>query len=197
MDLGKNIQQSIDLYLKNFGTLFVAGLVAGLITCATVGILAGPVIGGFLVLVLKVMRGEKGEFNEIFAHFDKFAPTFVASLICFIAMIIMGIIPILNIILVLVFNPLISFVWVMALIKIIEQDFKPMDAIKEGIELVKTNPVMIWLYTFIINILSMVGSIALLIGVIFTAPLSSIGLAVAYQNMTTDNTVSNAPSINA
>lgn len=197
MDLGKNIQQSIDLYLKNFGTLFVAGLVAGLLTCVTFGILAGPVIGGFLVLILKVMRGEKGEFNEIFAHFDKFIPTFITSLICFAAILIAGIIPVLNIILGLVFNPLISFVWAMALIKVIERNIEPMDAIKEGIEMIKTNPVMIWLYCLVMGILSMVGAIALLIGIIFTSPLSSIGMAVAYKDMTSADVVSDAPSINA
>lgn len=197
MDLGKNIQQSIDVYLKNFGTLFVAGLVASLLTSVTLGILAGPLMGGFFVLVLKIMRGEKGEFNEIFNHFDKFVPLFVTSLICFVAMIIAGIIPFLNIILVLVLNPLIGFVWAMALIKVIENSTEPMDAIKEGIEMVKTNPVMIWLYSLVMGILSGIGAIACLIGVLATTPISTVGMAVAYKELTSTTTVSENPTINA
>lgn len=67
MDLGNAIQKSVDLYLKNFGLLFVAGLLVLLLSVVTIGILAGPLIGGFIILVLKIQRGEKADFNEIFA----------------------------------------------------------------------------------------------------------------------------------
>ena len=65
MDIGKSIQQSLDLYLKNFGTLFVAGLVATLLSGATLGILAGPLFGGFIILCLKLLKGEIKEKSEV------------------------------------------------------------------------------------------------------------------------------------
>ena len=58
MDLGKALQKSIDLYLKNFGVLFLAGLVVAILSMVTIGILAGPLVGGFILLIQKLI-GEK------------------------------------------------------------------------------------------------------------------------------------------
>ncbi|HOJ77539.1 MAG TPA: hypothetical protein PL158_05500, partial [Bacillota bacterium] len=64
--LGKNIQQSIEIYKNNFATIFLASLVAGLVAGFTFMILLGPVFAGLSILILKIIRGEKGDFNEIF-----------------------------------------------------------------------------------------------------------------------------------
>lgn len=92
MDIGNNIQKSFALYLKNFGVLFLACLIAGIIAAVTFGILAGPLVGGVLVLCLKLLRGEKGELNEIFAHFDQFVPTLIATLMLWAASLIVWVI---------------------------------------------------------------------------------------------------------
>ena len=182
MDIGKSIQQSLDLYMKNFGTLFVAGLVATLLAAVTLGILAGPLFGGFIVLCLKLLRGEKGEFNEIFAHFDKFGPTFIVFLL-YLVFAIVCMIPVLGMLVALVLGPVVAFVFIFAITLIIQKDMQPMDAVKQGLELFKPNAVMNWVYVLVFGILGGIGAIACGIGVILTLPFTYVGLALAYQEL--------------
>lgn len=76
MDIGKGIQRSFELFTKNAGLLIPAGIVVMLISIFTFGILGGIMMGGFLMLCLKVMRGEKGEFNEILPILTNSFPRF-------------------------------------------------------------------------------------------------------------------------
>jgi len=190
MDLGKTIRQTMEIYIKNFETLFIAGLIASLLSCITLGILAGPFMGGFLMLALKVIREEKGEINQIYNYFDKFTPLFVTTLICFVPMVIISMIPILNPVLSFILNPPIAFVWAIALIKILENNTAPLDAIKESIEMVKDYPFPIWLYSLIMAIICSIGFAFYFIGFIITAPISCVGMAVAYKELTNPTSIS-------
>ena len=182
MDIGKSIQESLDLYMKNFATLFVAGLVATLLSAVTLGILAGPLFGGFIILCLKLLKGEPGEFNEIFAHFDKFGPTFIVFLL-YLVFAIICMIPVLGWLVGIVLGPVVAFIFIFAVTLIIEKDMLPIDAIKKGLALFQTNPAMNWLYVLVFAILGSVGAIACGIGVILTLPFTYVGLARAYQEL--------------
>jgi uncharacterized membrane protein len=180
MELGKALQKSIDLYLKNFGLLFITGLVAAILSVVTIGILAGPLIGGFIIMILKLERGEKAEFNEIFAHFDKFIPTLIIAIIGMIISIVIGIIPFLGIVLGFIVGPFINLVSALAIAFVVEKNIEPIDAIKRSYGFFMTNPGINWVYSLIIGILSGIGAIACGIGVIFTLPLSTVGMTIAY-----------------
>ena len=182
MDIGKGIQESLDLYTKNFTTLFVAGLVATLLSAVTLGILAGPLFGGFIILCLKLLKGEPGEFNEIFAHFDKFGPTFIIFLLSLVFYIIC-MIPVLGWLVGIVLGPVVAFIYAFAITLIIQQDLQPMDAVKKGLEFFQTNTVMNWVYVLVISILGGIGAIACGIGIILTLPFTWIGLALAYREL--------------
>lgn len=205
MDLGKNIQQSIEIYKNNFATIFLASLVAGLVAGFTFMILLGPVFAGLSILILKIIRGEKGDFNEIFAHFNKFADTFIVALICVAVLIVVGIlnfitlIPLIGQLICLAVGPVIGIVLTFSLILVIEQNIKPMDAIKQSIEYVKTNPVNLWLYALVMGIISGIGTIACGIGVYLTLPIGTIGLALAYEQLSGNKstTVNNETTFNA
>jgi len=147
-------------------------------------------MGGFLMLVLKVMRNEKGEFNEIYNYFDKFVPLFVTTLICFVLMMIIGIIPFLNPILGYLVNPVIAFIWAMAVIKIIEKNLAPAEALKEAVEMVKDYLFPVWLYSLVMSIIGCVGFIVFIIGGLVTVPITCVGMAVAYKELTTPVSVS-------
>jgi uncharacterized membrane protein len=196
MELGKALQKSIDLYLKNFGLLFISGLVAAILSVVTIGILAGPLIGGFIIMILKLERGEKAEFNEIFAHFDKFIPTLIIAIIGMIISIVIGIIPFLGIILGFIAGPFINFVSALAIAFVVEKNIEPIDAIKRGYDCFMTNPGINWIYSLIIGILSGIGAIACGIGVIFTLPLSTVGMTIAYLEISakTDLPGANMPT---
>lgn len=190
MDIGKSIQKSIDLYTKNFGPLFLAGLIAGLLSSITLGILAGPLMAGFVVLCLKFIRGGKGEFSEIFA-FDKFGPTFLVMVIIMLPYLILSMIPFLGALIGLVIGPFISLLVVSALAQVMENNAAPVDAVKKGFEIIKSsnNLPMVWVYCLVMGIISAVGAIACGIGILATMPLGTIGMAMLYEELTNTTTI--------
>jgi MFS family permease len=191
MDIGKSIQQSFDLYKNNFGTLLLAGLVAGLLSAITLGILAGPLFGGFLVLCQKLSRGEKGEVSEVFAHFDKFLPTFLVTLVVFaasLALYIIAFVPFIGWIVQLVVSPIIGLLYFLALGFVVDKNMKPFDAIKSSINVYASEPVLLWIYALIFGILSSIGAIIFFVGIILTLPFGIVGYAIAYQTLSTKET---------
>lgn len=190
MDIGKNIQKSIDLYTKNFAPLFLAGLIASLLSTVTLGILAGPLMGGFVVLCLKFIRGGKGEFNEIFA-FDKFVPTLLVMIVIMVPYLILAMIPFVGQLVGLVVGPFISLLMVSALAQVMEKNAAPVDAVKQAIDIIKgsNNLPMVWVYGLVMGILSAVGVIACGIGVFATMPLGTIGMAMLYEELTNSTTI--------
>lgn len=183
MELGKALQKSIDLYLKNLGLLFITGLVVAILSIVTVGILAGPLIGGLIILILKLERGDKPEFNEIFAHFDKFIPTLLITIVYMLISMIIGIIPVIGLIVGIIAGPAINLIYAVAIAFAVEKNIEPLEAIKRGYSCFMTNPGLNWVYSLVIGVLSGVGAIACGIGVIFTIPLSTIGMTIAYQEL--------------
>ena len=181
MDLEKNLQKSIDLYLNNFGIIFIATLVASFLAAITFGILTGPLFGGLMVLNLKILRDKPATFNEIFAHFDKFVPTFVICLASGIGAFIAGKIPVMGSFISIVLSPFILIITSFAIIRVIEEKNTPVAAVKEGIAFLKTDPLIIWIYALIASILSAVGAIIFGIGVLLTIPFATVCMSVAYQ----------------
>ncbi|MGE5604252.1 MAG: hypothetical protein ACM3YE_01000 [Bacteroidota bacterium] len=191
MELVKNIQQSFNLYLKNFGLLLLAGLITGAISFVSLGILAGPMIGGILVLGIKLNRGEKGELSEIFAHFDQFLPTLVATLLLWGAGLvfnIIGTIPVIGWIISLIITPALSILYFLTIGFIVDQKMQPLDAIKRSIDCFAAEPVQLWLYSMVMMILSGIGSIILIVGAILTMPLGMMGMAIVYQQLSVKET---------
>ena len=181
MNIEKNLQKSIDLYLNNFGIIFLPGLAASILTVLSLGLLAGPLFGGLMILILKLLRDQQAEFKEIFAHFEKTLPTLIICLAAEIVFLIARNIPVVGVALTVALSPLILVVVTIALILIIEKDLAPLPAVKEGIAFFKTEPLIIWIYGLIALILSAVGAVAFGVGVFLTLPFSVICLAVAYQ----------------
>ncbi|NLY73943.1 MAG: hypothetical protein GX075_01400 [Firmicutes bacterium] len=181
MNIEKNLQKSIDLYLNNFGIIFLPGLAASILTVLSLGLLAGPLFGGLMILILKLLRDQQAEFKEIFAHFEKTLPTLIICLAAEIVFLIARNIPVVGVALTVALSPLILVVVTIALILIIEKDSAPLPAVKEGILFFKTEPLIIWIYGLIALILSSVGAVAFGVGVFLTIPFSVICLTVAYQ----------------
>ncbi|NLW55619.1 MAG: hypothetical protein GX050_03170 [Firmicutes bacterium] len=186
MNLINNIQESFNLYLKNFGLLVLASLIAGAITFVSLGILAGPMIGGLLVLGLKLIRGEKGELNELFAHFDQFLPTLVATLLLWGASIvfyIIGVIPVIGWITNLIVSPVLFLLYFLTIGFIVEQKRQPLQALQRGIACFATEWTQLWLYSLAMMVISGIGSLIFGIGVILTIPFGMIGMAFVYEQL--------------
>lgn len=186
MDITKGIRDSIDLYRQNVKVLLLATLVAAVGSMITFGILSGPLVGGLLMLCLKLIRGETAEVSEVFAHFDKFLPTFLIVIAMWAAMfiaMILGQIPIIGSLFLFVIGPAIGMVFILAIGYIVDQNYTPVNALQQALQCFLVNPVMIWLYSFAIGMLSTIGAILFGAGVILTMPIGTIGMAIAYWEL--------------
>lgn len=186
MNLGKNMQRIVDLYLKNFGLLVLASLIAGAISIVSLGILAGPIFGGLLVLGIKLIRGEKGEINELFAHFDQFLPALMATLLLYGASFVfylIGVIPLIGWITNLVVSPVLFFLYTLTIGFIVEQNIQPIQALKRSIDCFATEWIQLWVYSLVMMIISGIGAIFLGVGVILTVPLGMMGMALVYHEL--------------
>jgi hypothetical protein len=188
MEIGNNLQKSFDLYLKNFGVLFLACLIAGIIATVTFGILAGPLVGGVLVLCLKLLRGEKGELNEIFTHFDQYVPALVATLMLWAAWLIVWVIsmlPFIGWIINIVVGPALGLLYFLTIGFVVDQKMKPWEALHRSIDCCATEPLLLWIYALICGILAGIGAIIFGIGVILTLPFGIVGFTIVYQQLST------------
>ena len=172
MDIGKGIQESLSLYLKNFTLLFLAALVVMAISGISFGILAGPMIAGMLVLCLKVLKNEKAEFNEIFAQFNKFVPTFILFLLSigvWLILMVIGWIPLLGFLINLAVGPAFWIIFFLAIGFITTKEMQPLDAAKQAFACFMTNPLMIWLYVLVLGLIAGVAAFipSLIFGAIF------------------------------
>lgn len=181
MDIEKKLQISIDLYLNNFGILFLTCFIASIISAVSFGIFAGPLFGGLLMLALKLIRNRPAEFKEIFSHFNKFFPTLIISLPSSVILMVVPKIPVIGVFLGIVLSPVILVLMSFAFILIIDKDYPPLQALKEIIAFFKTDPLLIWIYALITLILSVIGAVAFGIGFFLTIPFSVVCMAVAYQ----------------
>lgn len=172
MEIGKYFHQSFEIYLKNFGLLFLAILVVICISGITLGILAGPLLAGFMALCLKLKRNQTVEFKEIFAHFDQFGPTFLICLMglgvyiaywltSFISGIpfIGSLLYFLITLIMFVAGPFLSFVLVLALANVVDKKMPPVTAVQKAFNDFMSNPFQFWLYSLILSILASLGAI--------------------------------------
>ncbi|MDF2500078.1 MAG: glycerophosphodiester phosphodiesterase [Anaerosporomusa subterranea] len=186
MDISKGIRESFELYRQNFSTLILATLVVAVGSLVTAGILAGPLVGGLLMLCLKRMRGEHAGVNEVFAYFNKFVPTFLIVVAMWIAMFIagaLGSIPLVGFLVQIAVGPAVGILFILAIGLIVEGNLEPMAALKQALQYFMTDPVRIWLYSFVIGLLSGIGAILFVIPVILTMPLGATGMAIAYREL--------------
>lgn len=186
MDIGKNIQESFGLYSRNFGTLFLGTLIGGFLSVITLGILAGPLTAGMLVLCLKLSRGEKAEWKEIFAHFDQFLPTFLATLLLWAATAvvwIMSSIPLIGWIIQIVASPALGLLYILTIGFIVDQKMQLMNAARRSVDYFAADPLSLWFAALLFGILGSIGVILFGIGVILTAPIALVGFTLIYKNL--------------
>jgi hypothetical protein len=188
MDLGGNLSKSFNILFKeNLVTLLVTTLLAMIISGATFGILAGPMIAGMMALCSKILKGEKGEIDELFKHFDKLVPSLIFMLILvavYIVLFIIMLIPILGFLIYIAAMPIIAFIAFFGIGAIVDKNAAPVDAFKTALDAFLKDPVMNWVYVLVFGICSGIGAIACGIGAIVTAPLMYLGMTMAYNELT-------------
>jgi hypothetical protein len=80
MDIGKSFVDSWNIYIKNFIILLLALIVAGVLGCITLGLLAIPLIVGFQLMFVNAKRGKAIAFNDLFVPIGNFFKLFFGAI---------------------------------------------------------------------------------------------------------------------
>lgn len=183
------LQEGFNLYKENLGVLILSGLIAVLLTVATIGILGGPMGAGMVFIVMALLGGQapKPKAGDVFKGFGYFANAFLfvvlLILVSLLGSFILGTIPVLGTILSFVYGWVLHAFVMFSLFLIVDQrmDFWP--AIMKSIEVVLSNPGPFVGFGVAAAIIGSLGAVACGIGVIVTFPLQVCILAVAYRDV--------------
>jgi len=78
LDVNRCFRDSFRIYIENVLMLWSASFVVVVLGLASLSLLGGALYCGLLMMLLKMMNGEKPHFTEIFQQFRRFFPLFVA-----------------------------------------------------------------------------------------------------------------------
>jgi hypothetical protein len=186
---GEWIERGFNLYKDNFATLVLASLIAVVISAVTVGVLAGPMFAGVLLIIFGLMdkRDPRPEVGTLFRGFDYFLNSFLFIIVwgvaLFVVSLIVGMVPCIgqlaSLFVVFVAHALLMFG--MFLIVDRRREFWP--ASVESFNTVKRSFWPFLGFSIVSNLIGGIGAIACGIGVVFTLPIQACILTVAYRDV--------------
>jgi uncharacterized membrane protein len=186
---GEWIEKGFNLYKKNFATLVLASLIAVVLSAVTVGVLAGPMSAGVLLITFGLLdkKGPKPEVGTLFRGFDYFLNSFLFVIVwgiaLFVASVVVSLVPCIgqlaSLFVVFVAHALLMFG--MFLIVDERREFWP--ASVESFNKVKANFWPFLGFAVVSNIIGSIGAIACGIGIVFTLPIQACILTVAYRDV--------------
>lgn len=186
---GDWIEGGFNLFKENVGLLILSSLVVVILSSVTVGILAGPMMGGLMIITLRLYdKGEpKPEFGHVFKGFNYFLHTFLFVLVwgvlLFVASLILSLIPCIgqlaSLFVVFVAEALLLF----GLFLIVDRRMEFWQASIESYTRVKSNFWPFLGFTVLASIIGSIGFIICGIGIIVTLPIQVCILTVAYREV--------------
>lgn len=186
---GEWIQAGFNLYKENFVVLAVANLIAVILSAVTLGILAGPLLGGLVMIALGFLdkKEPKPEIGDLFNGFQYFLDTFlfvvIWGAISVAATLLLNLIPCAGQILSLFVSIVISTLIMFGLYLIVDRKMGFWPASLASINLVKNNFFPFAGLMIVTGFLGYVGALACGIGIIVTLPVATCILAVAYRDI--------------
>ena len=186
---GEWIENGFNLYKENFGVLVLVSLFAGLLSAVTLGILAGPMMAGVLLITLALFdkKEPKPEVGNLFKGFDYFLNTFlfvlVWGVILVVAFSILCLVPCLGQLAALFVIYAAQAFLMFGLFRIVDKKMEFWPASMESIDTIKTNFWPFLGFFVVSSIIGSIGAIACGIGVVVTAPIQACILTVAYRDV--------------
>jgi len=186
---GEWIEKGFNLYKENFGLLVLASLIAVLLSSVTIGILAGPMFAGMVLITLHLFdkKEPKPEVGDVFKGFSFFLNTFLFFIVWGIGLLvvcfILSLIPCIGVFIAIFLVYAVQAALMFALFLIVDKDMAFWPASMESFEKVKSNFWMFLALTVVAGIIGSIGSIACGVGVFITAPIQLCILAVAYREV--------------
>ncbi len=190
MNIQDCVQNGFMLYKNNFVLLLLAGVIALVLSMFSFGILAGPLMAGTFMIVLRLIREPyaKPMVGDIFKGFELFGQTFLFTLVWVVIMIVgLKIISILPVFLEQLVGFLFSIVVLVlsqfGIILIADKKMSFRDASMAGIKLAQDQFPYLFAFTIIWVLIGSLGSILYLVGVVLTQPLAFCMIAYAYLDL--------------
>ena len=195
---GEWIDRGFKLYKDNFGLLVLASLVATVLSVATAGILAGPMVAGICLITLMLYDGKtpKPEVGAVFKGFDYFLNSFLFFMIWGLALIlasfILSVIPCIGQLAALFVVWVVQTLLMFGIFFIVDLKMEFWPASLKSYEHVKTNFWPFLGFFVVISIIGSIGALACGIGAAITAPIQGCILTVAYRDIFSKSSVSEA-----
>lgn len=189
VDIGNALKRGFDLYKENITTLLIATLLASIISVVTVGILAGPMTAGLTLITLRLVDRQepKPEIGDLFKGFSFFVPTLVYVILLVVAQLIgsfiLRLFPFIGVLLSSLFSMALNTAVLFAMFYIVDQKMDVVAAIQKSFDVVKTN---FWVFlglSIVAGVVSSLGIIACVIGVIVTAPMYLSTISIVYRDL--------------
>ena len=187
---GEWIQAGFNLWKGNLALLIVAALLAVLLSGITVGILAGPMMAGLIMISLALVdkKEPKPQSGDVFKGFQVFAQAFLFVLVwglgLFAVSAVLMFIPCIGQLAAIALQVAATTFLMFALFLIVDKKMAFWPASMESINIAKANFFPLLALSIISGIISGLGAIACGIGIIVTWPIGTCILAVAYREMT-------------
>jgi hypothetical protein len=186
---GEWIEKGFNLYKENFGILVLASLIAVIVSAITVGVLAGPMAAGVILIIFQLVdrKEPKPEVGTLLRGFDFFLHSFLFFVIwgiaVFVASLILGLVPCIgqlaSLFVVFVAHALLMF----GLFLIVDRKMEFWPASVESFNMVKRNFWPFLGFSIVSNLIGSIGAVACGIGVVFTLPIQVCILTVAYREI--------------
>jgi hypothetical protein len=168
-DIGTCISAGISGFKNNILTHIIAVLLVGIVSNISFGILAGPMMVGYMRMIKVEDEGGKAEIGDVFKGFDDFVPALLAVLVGGIVVGIGFMLCIIPGLLIMALVPTAAY-----LVAIGEKD--GINALKRAWQAVKENLVGSFLCALILVVIGSVGTVLCGVGVLLTMPISFIGM---------------------
>lgn len=180
-EFGGIFTNATNIWKDNLGDLVLVTLVFCLVAWipfANVGF-----ITGYYRSILKLVRGQgKPQVGDIFNAWDCFASLLGLLVLAFVAAIILSLIPLLGSLA----GMALSIVLAPGMYAIIDRKIGTIDAIKWSIETIKKDWLNWLLAALVGGVITSIGAIALLVGIIVTIPWGTIITATQYERRKND-----------
>jgi uncharacterized membrane protein len=170
--------------MSDFLNYFLLGLVVALVGGLTLGILAGPLAAGALIVIRRKLRGQGqidvgAVFNE---GFKFFVPAFVLVFVTIVVIGVLQLIPILGQLLGIVIGGFAMVFWAFGLHYITEENQDFMPAAQNAWKAMSVNLPMFFVFGLLAGIIAGVGTIACGIGVFWTASAALAMMAIMLES---------------
>lgn len=186
---GEWIEKGFNLYKENLVILVLASLLAGVLSVVTLGILAGPMVAGVLLITLGLFdkKEPKPEVGKLFEGFNYFLNSllfiFVWGVALFMASFILATVPFIGQLASMFLACAAQALLMFGLFLIVDKKMDFWPASMESFNKVKTN---FWPFlglSVVVSIIGSIGAIAFGIGVVVTVPIQFCILTVAYRDV--------------